>query len=676
MVLSKWSGLVSGIAVVCFLAALADSTDAAILTVAPDGSGDYPTIQAAIDAAADSDQIALLDGTFSGAGNRNIDFRGKSLILRSESGDPSACILDFSDGEMPSRGLLFVSNEDRINLVLDLTLTGARSEGAGGAVYVESGRVAFGNVRFSDNKGEGGSVALIADAISVDFDSCWFMGNEGEAAVLVERVLEENRSEISFDDCFFRDQTQGCIRTFGEDVDLILRTCSFRENQGWPVSIRGGETHGTTRIENCQFIRNENAIQLRVSEDDSIDFEVFHSRFDDSGRISLYGGRSSRFTDCSFSGGGEMVSRRGQGTSLIEIDGIHSTAIENSQFLGNSGRLGYVCGDCVFQLSDCELIGNEDLFFVDEGINFRRLRIDGCWIEGSTGTGIVVDAHATVELTDTVFYDNTSPDAIIDARAHNAEIEVDHCSFVSNEVPEGHVVVVEGTLKMSNTIIAFADGPSLGFDKDVPMAPGLRIENTVIYGNSGGDWEHEFLEALVGRHCNRSIDPGFCDLDGGDLRLWEKSPLIAAAALSCPELPGALGPGCDDNANAKANPNANPNPNPNPNPNANGPGGDRATALGAGSDRSLQLNPIRDVEGGWIFHLELATAGSVRLDLFDIAGRRLRSLQSAGSFDPGRHEVHWDGRDQNGDRVSTGVYFLRLQSGEASLSRSIVHLRR
>ncbi|MGH9360794.1 MAG: hypothetical protein ACRD2T_02680, partial [Thermoanaerobaculia bacterium] len=48
--------------------------------------GEHPTIQAAIDAAASGDTVLLADGVHRGAGNRDLDFRGKPLHLRSENG--------------------------------------------------------------------------------------------------------------------------------------------------------------------------------------------------------------------------------------------------------------------------------------------------------------------------------------------------------------------------------------------------------------------------------------------------------------------------------------------------------------------------------------------------------------------------------------------------------------
>ena len=65
-----------------------------------DGSAGNPfcEIQAAINAAAPSatppDEIVVADGTYTVAGNKNLDFGGKIIKLRSASGDPAACIID------------------------------------------------------------------------------------------------------------------------------------------------------------------------------------------------------------------------------------------------------------------------------------------------------------------------------------------------------------------------------------------------------------------------------------------------------------------------------------------------------------------------------------------------------------------------------------------------------
>ena len=59
---------------------------------------------------------------------------------------------------------------------------------------------------------------------------------------------------------------------------------------------------------------------------------------------------------------------------------------------------------------------------------------------------------------------------------------------------------------------------------------------------------------------------------------------------------------------------------------------------------------------------ELESAGQVNLQVFDLAGRLVRTLYS-GSESSGQHEKVWMGRDQTGRTVATGVYFYRLRAG-------------
>ncbi len=89
--------------------------------------GNYPTIQAAIDAAGGGDVIEVASGTYSGTGYYDIDFRGKAITVRSADG-PERTIIDCGaatsgDGH---RGFYFHRGEDADSLLTGFTIKGGR----------------------------------------------------------------------------------------------------------------------------------------------------------------------------------------------------------------------------------------------------------------------------------------------------------------------------------------------------------------------------------------------------------------------------------------------------------------------------------------------------------------------------------------------------------------------
>jgi hypothetical protein len=70
-------------------------------------------------------------------------------------------------------------------------------------------------------------------------------------------------------------------------------------------------------------------------------------------------------------------------------------------------------------------------------------------------------------------------------------------------------------------------------------------------------------------------------------------------------------------------------------------------------------NPAR---GACCFRLTLEAPGEVAIDVFDVTGRRVRSLRP-GWRDAGVSEVRWNGRDDAGAPVAAGVYLARVGRG-------------
>ncbi|NKB65648.1 MAG: T9SS type A sorting domain-containing protein [Candidatus Latescibacteria bacterium] len=67
-------------------------------------------------------------------------------------------------------------------------------------------------------------------------------------------------------------------------------------------------------------------------------------------------------------------------------------------------------------------------------------------------------------------------------------------------------------------------------------------------------------------------------------------------------------------------------------------------------------------------------AGLVELAIYNAAGQRLRHLQQLATA-PGRYQLVWDGRDEAGRSVASGVYFYRLLAGGKRATRRLVLLR-
>lgn len=64
----------------------------------------------------------------------------------------------------------------------------------------------------------------------------------------------------------------------------------------------------------------------------------------------------------------------------------------------------------------------------------------------------------------------------------------------------------------------------------------------------------------------------------------------------------------------------------------------------------------------------------VKLSLFDLTGRRVRTLANH-RFSPGIHSVKWDGKDDRGMIVSSGVYLYRLEVGQYSETKKLTFIR-
>ncbi len=102
----------------------------------------------------------------------------------------------------------------------------------------------------------------------------------------------------------------------------------------------------------------------------------------------------------------------------------------------------------------------------------------------------------------------------------------------------------------------------------------------------------------------------------------------------------------------------------------------------------LEAGPQRVTPAAYVLHanvpnpfnpetviaFELSQAGSVRLEVYDVLGQRVRVLM-AEQRSAGSHRVLWNGRNSAGAQVGSGAYFYRLQAGAFVSTRRMMLLK-
>jgi hypothetical protein len=134
-----------------------------------DGSPGHPfdAIQEGIDAAVDADTVLVLDGTYTGEGNKDLNYHGWAITVRSQNG-PDMCIMDC---EGDGRGFDFIHGEGSASVVDGFTVTGGYAPNGyaqGGAIRCQNASptitncVLQGNEAYTDG---GGLSCYMSDAV-------------------------------------------------------------------------------------------------------------------------------------------------------------------------------------------------------------------------------------------------------------------------------------------------------------------------------------------------------------------------------------------------------------------------------------------------------------------------------------------------------------------------------
>jgi hypothetical protein len=245
------------------LGSIVSIASATVHVVRPDGTGDYPTIQAAVNASVSGDVVELTPGTFTGAGNRNVIIAQSGITIRSQGGDPAGCVVDcggvtggFSIQSAAVTGVHFdgitiahgvadfgggLNDASGDGVVLSNSVFLHNSSDGGGAVATNAA-TSFLHCRFVENSsGFGGAVAVGQYAGTPLFDHCEFIDNTAETggAIGLETVGPMSR-EASIRYCLFLRNTAGSASA----IDImeqapVIDHCTFVANSATDAVILG-----------------------------------------------------------------------------------------------------------------------------------------------------------------------------------------------------------------------------------------------------------------------------------------------------------------------------------------------------------------------------------------------------------------------------------------------------
>jgi predicted outer membrane repeat protein len=339
--------------------------------------GEYSTIQDAIDVSWDGGTVWVADGNYTGQGNRDVDFIGKAVMVRSENG-PNTCIIDCNGTEQEQhRGFYFHNSEDPCSVLEGFTIANGWAR-EGGGILCENSSPTIRNCLIGYNSaGDGGGLL-----------------NMGGSPVLTECVFSENSAEGS----------GGGLRL--EDGNTILSDCTFSSNSAGDHGGGMAAADCTVMLSYCTFNKNSAGVRGGAVRNESSSPTFIHCTFSENYSGEDGGGvrneeSSPTFINCTFSENSTAV----DGGGMFNIDS--NTVLTDCNFATNSAgeegggmwneRSTLTLSDCNFTENSADPCG---------GAIWNRqcaLTLTDCAVVGNLANvcgGGLWDSNSTLVLTD------------------------------------------------------------------------------------------------------------------------------------------------------------------------------------------------------------------------------------------------------------------------------------
>jgi len=394
---------------------------------------EYPTIQAGIDAAAEGDTVLVADGTYTGAGNRDIDFGGKAILVASENG-PASCIIDCQHA---GRGFHFHTGETQGSEVRGFTICNSQTE----TIFCESASPTVADCVIRAGNAEG---VFCWDGSSPMLQDCTITANAAGG------VLCEYLCSPTITGCVISDNGCGGL-AFYDQCSPTITGCDIRGNyDAYGGGGIGYGDHCFGTVEECTIVGNTAVIGGGIACDNyaaptiagnTIAENVAHhgGGIDCEDNSSpLITGNAIRANWCFYNAGGincgyyssptieectitENIADFGDGGAIRCGDYSSPLIVDcllkenRAEWLGGAVYCDY---ECDLILRNCVVAYNEAVWAYGGGLEFERSApmVDNCTVvyntSGDLGGGIACFAFTQPpEIINTIVWGNT-PDQI------------------------------------------------------------------------------------------------------------------------------------------------------------------------------------------------------------------------------------------------------------------------